>query len=39
MSETPNGFYAQLEAGQVPQWLQPIQLPKDSPYKMWKVVG
>ena len=39
MSETPNGFYGQLERGQVPKWLQPVQLPADSPYKMWKVVG
>ena len=38
-SETPNGFYAQLERGQVPKWLQPVPLPKDSPYKMWRVVG
>jgi hypothetical protein len=39
MAETPNGFYAQLERGQVPNWLQPINLPKDSPFKMWKVTG
>jgi hypothetical protein len=39
MSETPTGFYAQLEAGKVPKWLAPIQLPKDSPFKMWRVVG
>ena len=38
-SEVPNGFYGQLERGQVPRWLQPIPLPADSPYKMWKVVG
>jgi hypothetical protein len=38
MAETPKGFYAQLEEGKVPNWLQPIQLPKDSPFKMWKVV-
>lgn len=38
-SETPNGFYGQLERGQVPKWLVPVQLPKDSPYKMWRVVG
>jgi len=38
-SEVPNGFYGQLEAGKVPKWLQPIELPKDSPFKMWKVVG
>ena len=39
MSEVPKGFYGQLTRGQVPKWLQPVQLPKDSPYKMWKVVG
>jgi hypothetical protein len=39
MSETPKGFYGQLERGQVPKWLQPVQLPKNSPFKMWKVVG
>ena len=36
-SETPNGFYAQLAKGQVPQWLTPVQLPPDSPFKMWKI--
>jgi peptidoglycan hydrolase-like protein with peptidoglycan-binding domain len=39
MSEVPDGFYGQLTRGQVPKWLQPVQLPKDSPYQMWKVVG
>jgi hypothetical protein len=39
MSETPKGFYAQLEDGRVPKWLAPVPLPKDSPFKMWKVVG
>jgi hypothetical protein len=38
-SEAPKGFYGQLERGQVPKWLQPVQLPKDSPYKMWRVVS
>jgi hypothetical protein len=38
-AETPRGFYVQLERGQVPGWLAPIQLPKDSPYRMWKVTG
>jgi hypothetical protein len=38
-SETPNGFYAQLERGKVPNWLAPVQLPKDSPFRMWRVVG
>jgi hypothetical protein len=39
MGEAPNGFYGQLVRGKVPAWLQPIELPKDSPFKMWKVVG
>ncbi len=39
MSEAPNGFYAQLDRGQVPKWLTPVALPKDSPFKMWRVVG
>ena len=38
-SEVPNGFYGQLERGKVPKWLEPVQLPKDSPYKMWRVVA
>jgi len=38
-SEAPHGFYVQLERGQVPDWLKPIHLPKDSPFKMWRVVG
>jgi hypothetical protein len=38
-AETPKGFYAQLRRGEVPKWLQPVPLPKDSPYRMWKVVG
>jgi hypothetical protein len=37
MSETPNGFYAQLAKGQVPGWLTPVELPKNSPFKMWRV--
>jgi hypothetical protein len=37
-SETPKGFYVQLQLGQVPDWLVPVQLPKDSPFRMWKVV-
>jgi hypothetical protein len=39
MAEAPKGFYGQLVGGKVPSWLQPVQLPKDSPYVMWKVVG
>jgi hypothetical protein len=39
MSETPQGFYGQLQRGQVPNWLSPVRLPKDSPYRMWRVVS
>jgi hypothetical protein len=38
-AEAPKGFYVQLQHGQVPDWLAPVQLPKDSPFRMWKVVG
>jgi hypothetical protein len=38
-SETPKGFYSQLEHGETPNWLKPVALPKDSPFKMWRVVG
>jgi hypothetical protein len=37
MAAAPRGFYAQLKGGQVPAWLQPIELPKDSPFRMWRV--
>jgi len=37
-AETPNGFYAQLTQGRVPAWLAPVTLPRDSPYRMWRVV-
>jgi len=39
MAETPKGFYAQLQRNQVPAWLTAVQLPKDSPYRMWRVVS
>ena len=39
MSEAPGGFYGQLVRGKVPPWLQPVELPKDSPFIMWKVVS
>ena len=37
MSEAPRGFYAQLEKGEVPGWLEPVPLPEDSPYRFWRV--
>lgn len=36
-ADAPNGFYVQLAKGQVPPWLEPIDLGKDSPLKMWRV--
>jgi hypothetical protein len=36
-SEKPNGFYAQLAKGQVPDWLTPIPLPENSPFRIWKI--
>ena len=38
-AEAPRGFYVQLQRGQIPAWLTPVQLPKDSPYRMWRVTG
>ena len=37
-SEAPKGFYAQLAHGRVPAWLQPVPLPKDSPFRLWRKV-
>jgi hypothetical protein len=37
MADAPNGFYAQLEKGRIPPWLQRIELPSDSPFKLWRV--
>jgi hypothetical protein len=36
--EAPAGFYVQLRDGRVPRWLAPVELPADSPYRMWRVV-
>jgi hypothetical protein len=38
LAAAPRGFYGQLNRGQVPAWLQPIELPRDSPFKLWRVV-
>ena len=37
-AEAPRGFYMQLIAGRVPAWLEPVDLGKDSPLLMWRVV-
>nr|WP_221240375.1 AcrB/AcrD/AcrF family protein [Sphingobium boeckii] len=36
-ARSPKGFYAQIEAGTVPAWLDPVTLPKGSPFKVWRV--
>lgn len=38
MTEAPKGFYGQLASGKAPAWLQPVELGRDSPFKLWKVV-
>ncbi|MEO5973473.1 MAG: AcrB/AcrD/AcrF family protein, partial [Sphingomicrobium sp.] len=37
MAEAPKGFYGQLERGQVPDWLEPVTLPGNSPFRLWRV--
>ena len=37
-AEAPNGFYVHLKNGKVPAWLQPVALPRNSPFRMWRVV-
>jgi hypothetical protein len=37
-SEAPQGFYMQLTRNKVPDWLAPVPLPANSPYRMWRVV-
>jgi hypothetical protein len=37
-AQAKDGFYMQLMRGKVPDWLTPVPLPKESPYRMWRVV-
>ena len=37
-AEAPGGFYDLLVRGQVPAWLSPVQLPRESPFRMWRIV-
>ena len=37
MAEARDGFYARLQRGRVRAWLEPVELPKDSPFRMWRV--
>lgn len=36
-ADAPKGFYARLEKGQAPGWLEPVSLPAKSPFKLWRV--
>lgn len=36
-SQNADGFYRQLMAGKVPGWLEPVELPKDWPLRLWKL--
>ena len=38
LSAAPHGFFAQLHKDIVPSWMAPVELPKNSPFKLWKVV-
>jgi hypothetical protein len=33
----PGGFYGQLSKGRVPDWLTPVKLPKNAPYRLWRI--
>jgi len=32
-----DGFYGQLAKGKVPEWLEPVTLPKGAPYRLWRI--
>ncbi len=36
-SKAPKGFYAGLERGTAPAWLEPVKLPATSPFKLWRI--
>ncbi|MBO9621868.1 MAG: AcrB/AcrD/AcrF family protein [Sphingomonas sp.] len=36
-ARSPDGFYAQLHRGQVPNWLEPVALPRNSPFRLWRI--
>jgi hypothetical protein len=37
VAESPKGFYKQLADGKVPSWLEPVTLPKSSPFRLWQI--
>ncbi len=38
-ARTPQGFYSQLVRDEVPAWLEPVELPEGSPFKLWRRIG
>jgi hypothetical protein len=36
-ARSPHGFYALLDANKVPNWLEPIQLWPNAPYRLWRI--
>lgn len=36
-ARSPKGFYARLERGEHFPWLEPMPLPKGSPYLLWRI--
>lgn len=36
-AKSPKGFYARLEQGDVPGWLEPVKLPESSPFRLWRI--
>ena len=38
-AQAREGFYMQLMDERIPAWLEPVQLPADSPFKLWRMAG
>lgn len=38
-AQARQGFYVQLIEGEVPAWLQPVELPANSPFRLWRRTG
>lgn len=37
VARNKKGFYSQIAKGHVPQWLEPVPLPPNSPLRLWKI--
>ncbi|HTG39582.1 AcrB/AcrD/AcrF family protein [Sphingomonas sp.] len=36
-ARAPGGFYTQLARGDVPAFLEPVELPRNSPFRLWRI--